>query len=250
MPGHPVFAAIYSRLIQAPEDAGLRDIRAGLLSQATGRTLEVGAGTGLDLPHYGAGVTELILTEPDPHMARRLRAALAAADPEAPAEIVEAPAESLPFDTRASTPSSARSCSAPSPTPRVDRRDRQGAASGGAAAVHRARSRRRGLDPRRWQDRLERPWGAFSGGCHPNRRTLRGAGGVAAAARQRRDARSCRRAPPPWSGRCWWASRAGPRRRGRRAGGSPRRCAATPAARAARGLPGAACARRWGRRAA
>ena len=24
----------------------------------------------------------------------------------------------------------------------------------------------------RWQDRLERPWGFFAGGCHPNRRTL------------------------------------------------------------------------------
>jgi hypothetical protein len=31
----------------------------------------------------------------------------------------------------------------------------------------------------RWQDRLERPWGLFSGGCHPNRDTvgaIRGAG--------------------------------------------------------------------------
>jgi len=25
----------------------------------------------------------------------------------------------------------------------------------------------------RWQDRLERPWGFFAGGCHPNRDTVR-----------------------------------------------------------------------------
>jgi ubiquinone/menaquinone biosynthesis C-methylase UbiE len=32
----------------------------------------------------------------------------------------------------------------------------------------------RSADPKLagWQDRLERPWGWFAGGCHPNRRTL------------------------------------------------------------------------------
>ena len=32
----------------------------------------------------------------------------------------------------------------------------------------------RSADPKlaSWQDRLERPWGWFAGGCHPNRQTL------------------------------------------------------------------------------
>ena len=42
-----------------------------------GRTLELGAGTGANAAHYPASVTELVITEPDPHMARRLRDRLA-----------------------------------------------------------------------------------------------------------------------------------------------------------------------------
>src|SRR4029453_9582115 len=38
-----------------------------------GRVLEIGAGTGLNLPHYPASVTELVLTEPDAGMVARLR---------------------------------------------------------------------------------------------------------------------------------------------------------------------------------
>ena len=57
-------------------------MRAELLAEAQGRTLELGAGTGLNLAHYTDAVTELVLTEPDPHMARRLRRRL---DDEPPA---------------------------------------------------------------------------------------------------------------------------------------------------------------------
>ena len=74
MPGHPIFAALYDRfIIGTPERAGFGDLRAELLGDARGRVLELGAGTGLNLQHYGDEVTELVLTEPDPHMAKRLR---------------------------------------------------------------------------------------------------------------------------------------------------------------------------------
>lgn len=76
-------AALYDPLVG--RDAKLRDERAQLLAQASGRVLEIGAGTGLNIPFYPAGVTTRF-TEPDPHMARRIRA-----------EVVAAPAESLPF---------------------------------------------------------------------------------------------------------------------------------------------------------
>jgi len=55
------------------ERAGLRVQRAVLLAGATGRVLEVGAGTGLSLPHYRTGaVTEVVAAEPDPAMRVRL----------------------------------------------------------------------------------------------------------------------------------------------------------------------------------
>src|SRR5688572_14452092 len=67
-PEHPLFARIYERLLAGSEEAGLADMRRSLLSRASGRTLEIGAGTGLDLPHYTDAVTDLVLAEPDPHM--------------------------------------------------------------------------------------------------------------------------------------------------------------------------------------
>jgi ubiquinone/menaquinone biosynthesis C-methylase UbiE len=97
MGGHPIFAAIYDRALAACERDGLRDLRAELLASARGETLEIGAGTGHNLEHYPDSVARLVLAEPDPHMAKRLRPHAAEARGDA-VEVIEAPAESLPFD--------------------------------------------------------------------------------------------------------------------------------------------------------
>src|SRR5262245_49556915 len=97
MAGHPVFAALYDRITARAERAGLADMRAELLAGASGRTLELGAGTGANATYYPGAVTELVVTEPDPHMARRLRERWAAEPPAFEVEVAEAPAESLPF---------------------------------------------------------------------------------------------------------------------------------------------------------
>lgn len=55
--------------------------------------LEVGAGTGLNLPFYGADVERLTLTEPDPSMFKRLERA--AAHYPGAAMVLRAPAEQL-----------------------------------------------------------------------------------------------------------------------------------------------------------
>src|SRR5687768_9502645 len=100
MPEHPIFARFYEPMLSGVEKAGLSDMRRDLLKQATGRTIEIGAGTGLNLPHYTSSVTHLALTEPDPHMARRMRERLDEEGPPAgiETEVVEAGAEALPFD--------------------------------------------------------------------------------------------------------------------------------------------------------
>lgn len=90
-----IFAATYDPMSRKSEDAGLRALRRGLLAEAGGSVLEIGAGTGANLPHYN-GVESLVFTEPEPAMLRRLQKK---ARDEAPlAKILRAPAEDLPFE--------------------------------------------------------------------------------------------------------------------------------------------------------
>ena len=80
MSEHPIFARFYDRMTAATERGGLGEMRRELLANASGRVLELGAGTGHNLPYYTDAVTELVMTEPDPHMARRLRGAAGGGD--------------------------------------------------------------------------------------------------------------------------------------------------------------------------
>ena len=90
------FAATYDRQMKRVEKAGLTELRANLLAQAAGRVLEIGGGTGANLPHYGPGVTSLTITEPEAPMLRRLERRIQA---EAPGTtVLRAPAEDLPFE--------------------------------------------------------------------------------------------------------------------------------------------------------
>jgi ubiquinone/menaquinone biosynthesis C-methylase UbiE len=93
-----LLARVYDRWTARTEEACLRAWRAELLSGAAGDVLELGAGTGLNLAHYGPAVRRLVLAEPDRHMRARLAARLAASPPAAGAvEVVDAAAERLPF---------------------------------------------------------------------------------------------------------------------------------------------------------
>ena len=91
-----LFAAAYDRMNASTEEAGLHDQRCELLTRAHGRVLEIGGGTGANLPLYGHAVTSLIVTEPDPSMLRRLEGR--ANEQDRPVEVVRAPAEDLPFE--------------------------------------------------------------------------------------------------------------------------------------------------------
>jgi ubiquinone/menaquinone biosynthesis C-methylase UbiE len=88
-------ALTYDRRMARVERAGLRVTRAGLLAAAKGRVLEIGGGTGTNLPLYGPAVTSLTLTEPEIPMLRRLERKVRQQAPAA--TIVRAAAEELPF---------------------------------------------------------------------------------------------------------------------------------------------------------
>lgn len=165
-----VFAALYDAVFVRAERKGLRAMRKDLLSQCTGNVLEVGAGTGLNIPHYDRGLARLVLTEPDPHMAVKLRAAVSRE--RIAAEVIEAPAESLPvpdasFDTVVST---LVLCTVPAPDA-VIREVRRVLKHGGRFLfIEHVRSDSRRLAG--WQDRLRGPWSLFACGCQCNRNTL------------------------------------------------------------------------------
>jgi ubiquinone/menaquinone biosynthesis C-methylase UbiE len=170
------FAAIYDRGFAATEEAGLRAMRAELLAGARGKVLELGAGTGFNLEHYPEAVTELVLTEPDPHMAKRLRAKLSAAGHAGAAErdirVLEAPAERLPveddsIDTAVAT---LVFCTIPDPNAALAELERVLKPGGQLLFIEHVRAEDPGLA--HWQDRWERPWRFIGDGCHCNRDTV------------------------------------------------------------------------------
>lgn len=165
-----MFSALYDRGFKASEEAGLREMRRDLLSGARGRVLEVGAGTGLNLELYPEGIGSLTLTEPDPHMTKQLRKKLEQSG--SPADLVEAPAEKLPFDDDSfdTVVVTLVLCTVPDPAAALAEISRVLAPGGQFLFLEHVRSRNPELA--KWQDRLERPWRFLGDGCHCNRDTV------------------------------------------------------------------------------
>lgn len=165
-----LFAALYDRGLKSTEEAGLGQMRADLLAGAAGRVIEIGAGTGVNIDLYPDAVQDLVLVEPDPHMAKRLRERLAGS-PRA-ATIAEAPAERLPFESASFDTAVATLvlCTVPDPVAAVAELARVLAPGGRLLFIEHVRSGDPALA--RWQDRLEGPWRFLADGCHCNRDTL------------------------------------------------------------------------------
>jgi ubiquinone/menaquinone biosynthesis C-methylase UbiE len=157
-----VGALLYDPFLALGERRGMAAHRRALLADVRGRVLEVGAGTGLNLPYYPEAV-DLVLTEPDPSMLRRLRR-------RAPA--VAAPAEALPFDDASfdAVVSTMVLCTVADPVAAVREMRRVLRPGGRLVFIEHQRAE----SPRlaRWQDRLAAPWRAFAVGCRCNQSTL------------------------------------------------------------------------------
>ena len=95
------FATLYDRVLAGPERAGLADARAALLASATGTVLEIGAGTGANLPHLPEGsVGSLVLVEPSAPMRARLVRRVGELRDRLPADtrVVDGSASALPAE--------------------------------------------------------------------------------------------------------------------------------------------------------
>lgn len=165
-------ALVYDRLVmKRSQEAGLADARRDALALATGEVLEIGAGTGLNIPAYPrTGITRLVLTEPHEPMRRQIAAKTA--DAPAPVEVVDATAEHLPFedatfDTVAGT---LVLCEADDPAVAVDEIARVLKPGGRYLFLEHVRSDDPALA--RKQDRWAPLWRAAAGGCTCNRETL------------------------------------------------------------------------------
>ncbi len=146
------------------------EARRTLLVGATGRVLEVGAGTGFNLPHYPSDVADLTLTD-------GLDGMLTRADRRAGKlgrEVVttKASVESLPFEDGSfdTVVASLLLCS-------VEDQDRALAEirrvlRSGGQYLFLEHVRSDDSKVARSQDRMERLWGVIAFGCRPNRETL------------------------------------------------------------------------------
>lgn len=142
--------------------------RRRVVAGASGCVLEVGVGSGLNIPHYSDEVTHLIGLDPSAKLLSMARDAAHAAL--RPIETLEASAESLPLEdgTIDTVVTTWTLCSIPDVSAALQEIRRVLKPQGRLLFVEHGRS----PDARTsaWQDRLTPFWKRLGGGCHLNRR--------------------------------------------------------------------------------
>ena len=163
------FASLYDPFLWTGERAGVRQLRRTLLGQARGRTVDIGSGSGLNLPHFPDHLDELVLAEPDPAMRARLTKRLDRS--RSRARLIDAPAEQLPFADHSidTVVSSFVLCTVTAPDLALREIARVLRHDGQLLFIEHVRSDSPTLA--RWQDRLDKPWRCFARGCRCNRAT-------------------------------------------------------------------------------
>lgn len=157
---------IYDALLAVGERLGLRRWREWLAAGARGRVLDLGCGTGRNLPLFPEGARAIGL---DPSL-DSLRAARERS-PGTP--LVRGSAEALPFRDGAfdTVVSGLVFCSVPRPAVGLAEVRRVLAPGGALRMLEHVRST--GRLGQRWQDFIQPLWTRVTGGCHPNRETER-----------------------------------------------------------------------------
>jgi SAM-dependent methyltransferase len=165
-----IMALLYDPSVWLGERLGMRRRRRAVLARARGRVVEIGAGTGLNVAHYPDAVEDLVLTEPEPGMRRKLTRRLEGHA--RTALILDAPAARLPLadgsvDTVVST---LVLCTVDDPERALREIARVLRPDGQLLFIEHIRASSRFLAA--CQDTLRQPWRGFAGGCECNRPTV------------------------------------------------------------------------------
>lgn len=144
----------------------LRPYRERVIGAAEGRVLEIGSGSGLNLPFYGARVREILALEPSPNLLALARNAPQSA---MPVQFIEASAEAIPLDDGSvdTVVTTWTLCTIPGAAAALSEMRRVLKPGGKLLFVEHGRSPDRGV--RWWQDAITPAWRPISGGCHLNR---------------------------------------------------------------------------------
>ena len=161
----------------AMRDKRIRPFREKVIPKAQGRVLEVGVGSGLNLPFYGTAVTSVTGLDPSKPLLKR------AEDPAGhtafPVELIEGSAEEMAFENASfdSVVTTWSLCSIPDAAKALREMRRVMKADGQLLFVEHGRAESSSV--RAWQNRLNPYWHCVSGGCNVNRdimALIRGAG--------------------------------------------------------------------------
>ena len=142
--------------------------RKRVIPRATGRVLEVGAGSGLNLPFYGAGVSHLFALEPSPEL--RKMAARRTKDGRFTVEFIDRSAEEIPLDPASvdTVVTTWTLCTIPDPIGALQEMRRVLKPAGALLFVEHGLAPDAGV--RAWQRRLNPLWNRIGGGCNLDRK--------------------------------------------------------------------------------
>ncbi|ANW02497.1 class I SAM-dependent methyltransferase [Bradyrhizobium icense] len=144
----------------------LRPYRERVIGAAEGRVLEIGIGSGRNLPFYRPLVTDLLALEPAPKLIAMAREA---PHPGTPVNFIEASAEAIPLDDSSvdTVVTTWTLCSIPDAAMALTEMRRVLRPAGKLLFVEHGMAPDKNV--RRWQDWLTPAWRCISGGCHLNR---------------------------------------------------------------------------------
>jgi ubiquinone/menaquinone biosynthesis C-methylase UbiE len=151
----------------AMRQRNLAAYRNRVVPAAEGRVLEIGIGSGLNLPFYSRKAEHVIGLEPSPKLLSMARQVLRPAP--GPVELVEGSAEAIPLEDRSvdTVVTTWTLCSIPDVARSL--REMRRVLKPGGRLLFVEHGRAPDASVRWWQDHLNPAWKRLGGGCHLNR---------------------------------------------------------------------------------